>query len=116
MNDCIKQFEVFANELLEAAEDKSVFVFQQLHTLSTSITSHAMDANEQWPFVSLPHFDQRTQELGDLAGSDLMLFAPMVDLGSTANWTKWLKNNREIIFRDTVCVQSSICWSKDNQS
>ncbi|CAB9527019.1 Receptor-type guanylate cyclase gcy [Seminavis robusta] len=72
-------FESFARETADIAENNAENSLGHLRNLATAITSQVVD-NEQatFPFVTIPHFDLRTQEIADLTGIEMILFVPFV--------------------------------------
>ena len=74
-----------------------------MHTLSTAITSHALDdSDDEWPHVILPHFHQKTKEINDLLGSNLIMFAPLVQFEDQNEWLDWIRKEQANLFVHTV--------------
>ncbi|KAL7558291.1 hypothetical protein ACA910_020376 [Epithemia clementina (nom. ined.)] len=95
------QFAVYGDELLQSANEKATVLFQQLHTLSTGITSRVLDSKNEWPFFSMPHFYKKTDEFGKLLESNIILYAPIVHTSKRDAWLNWVNTSQEDIFFDT---------------
>ena len=99
-------FESYARETSEIAENNAANAFGQLRTLATVITSIAYDTNEDtgygFPNVTVPHFDLRAQEIASLTGAEMLLFAPFVEQTQKAGWEEYERANRWWIEQDYV--------------
>jgi len=67
--------------------------FGVVRSLSTSITSLASTSTStstsSWPFVTVPDFRQRANELMDLSGSDAVAFVPIVPRDVLGEWKEY---------------------------
>ena len=108
---------VFANDLVNGANERALTITRQLQTLSTSITSLSLKLNETWPCITLPHFLTRTQELATLSGAELIVFAPIVRIPSqVAEWNLKFNEGMSDILTDTVRSCKSAGWTKQSMS
>ena len=80
-------------------------IFSQIESLATSITSHALDANETFPRVTLPHFDLKTQQLSSVAGADLIFYAPILEEKDREDWEQYAFENQDWMVQDMVRMQ-----------
>ena len=92
---------MFAQELLDNADEKAKSIFRQLNTLAVALTSQG-ESNEQqeWPYVTLPHFYKRTEELGALSGAQAILFTPRIPKSNQAEWEDAFTLNQDAIIHD----------------
>ncbi|KAL7560320.1 hypothetical protein ACA910_020246 [Epithemia clementina (nom. ined.)] len=64
IDDNAFEFNVFANDIVQAEDERVLTLARQFQKLSTSITSLALNLNSKWPpGVTLPNFNTRTHEL-----------------------------------------------------
>jgi hypothetical protein len=57
-----------------------------LRSLSRTITNHAIETNTQFPFVTLPNFEVYGGEARELAGAEVVIYAPLVNTSELPNW------------------------------
>lgn len=74
-----QKFHDFAIEIEDLVHHEARNVFLTVQSFSTTITSYALASRAEWPFVSLPHFEQRGIEMNALSNSILLSFSPYVD-------------------------------------
>jgi hypothetical protein len=102
----LHQYNDFAEEIVENAENNAELIFGQIKGLATSITSHALALNQSWPFVTLPHFDIQTSQAGILAGSELIIFAPIVNEEDVHQWEQYAVGHQDWMVEDMVRAKS----------
>ena len=71
----------------------------QVQTLSTAITAWALQykklsTNDTFPNVTLPLFDRRVQEIVELTGIEMVLFAPFVDASDQEGWIEYMAGDK----------------------
>ena len=88
--------------MVEGADRNAELIFGQLRSLATAITGHAIDHNQTWPYVTVSHFDIRAQEAGAVAGSELILFAPIIDGPDAEKWAEYAVEKQDWIYEDLV--------------
>jgi len=96
----VAQFFAFSNEIVVTTEGNSENIFGQLRNLATAVTSHAIEANETWPNVTLPHFDLRAREAEELSGLELIVFSPLVTEANRAGWEEYAWQHQDWIAED----------------
>jgi len=96
------QFYTQADEILDNAEKLVSSKFNELMTLSTTITSYALDTGSTWPNVTLPHFTQRSQSIIQLAGMEMVIFTPIVSLENKAGFEAYAREHQDWIAKDLV--------------
>jgi hypothetical protein len=73
-----QQFYGFAHELVLATEASATSKFSVVKSLGIAITSHALEQNLTFPFVTLPHYELLTRESRLLSGAKIIAYAPLV--------------------------------------
>lgn len=77
------------------AENNAENTFGQLRTLATAITSIAASTGKSFPNVTIPHFDMRAQEITDLTGAEMILFAPFVERHQRNGYEAFVQENHQ---------------------
>ena len=77
-------------------------VFATIQSMSTTVTSHTLAVNATWPFVTVPHYVARGQNLLDLSGSFWISLCPLVKEQERFEWEQysvehqgWLQENMD---------------------
>ena len=95
------QFESYARETAEIAENNAGAIFGQLRSLATAITSVAIDSNmDSFPNVTIPHFDLRAQEIQDLTGIEMIAFVPFVEAEKKDGFVSYTQAHQSWIQQD----------------
>jgi len=97
-------FKSIARETAELAEANAEGVFGQLKSLATAITSVAQSSETRFPFVTVPHFDLRTQEIASLTGVEMILFVPFVSGDDRDAFEHYQVANQQWILEDYVSI------------
>jgi hypothetical protein len=58
--------------------------------------------NQSLPFVTLPHFDVRARDAGVAAGSELIMFAPIVNEDDAQQWETYAVDHQGWMAQDLV--------------
>ena len=95
-------FQSFARETADIAENNAENTFGQLKSLATAMTSVALDNHQKFPFVTIPHFDLRTQEIASLTGIEMILFVPFVTQDNKTEWELHQREHQDWILQDYV--------------
>ena len=76
-------------ETANAAEASAHNTFGQFEALATTITSEAQinnhkngDEEYSFPYMNVPHFDRRSQEISDRTGAEMIMFVPFASMNS----------------------------------
>lgn len=93
---------------MENADKNAELIFGQIRGLASSITSHSLDLNQSLPFVTLPHFDLRAQQAGVAAGSELIMFAPIVSQEDVQYWEEYGIEHQEWMAQDLVSTPKNL--------
>lgn len=99
------EFKSFARETADLAETVADQLFSQLETMSTTVTSEGMLEREwihnhdhfhdhfeefaAWPNVTIPHFDERIEDLSTSFGSIMLLYVPLVQSKDRDSWEQY---------------------------
>ena len=99
-----KQFNSFARETADIAQNNADKIFGQLRSLATAITSIAVNEDDGnfFPNVTVPHFDLRTQEIAELTGLEMITFIPFVEQANRTGWESYATTNKDWIVEDYV--------------
>jgi hypothetical protein len=106
-----QQYLSFAQEIADNANENAELIFGQIRGMASSITSHALDLNQSWPFVTLPHFDLRAQPASVAAGSELIMFAPIVNEEDVQLWEQYAIEHQTWMEQDLVSCKLSPSYS-----
>jgi hypothetical protein len=104
---CIQQYYSFAQEITENADKKAELIFGQIRGLALSTTSHSLESNQSLPFVTLPHFGVQAQQAGISTGSELIMFAPIVNEEDSQVWEQYAIDNQDWMAQDSVSISQS---------
>jgi hypothetical protein len=66
---------------------------EALDTLSTSITSHALESNETFPFVTMPDFEYKGSNARISGDSILTLYLPYISADQRGAWEDYAQQN-----------------------
>ncbi|CAB9528667.1 respiration control sensor protein ArcB [Seminavis robusta] len=92
-------------EFQERFEDAANLVIDSFHTLvehnlaavaamSTSITSYAIQTNQEFPFVTVPDFELQGSDLRAQSGSHLLHWSPLVTEEKREDWEEYASYTR----------------------
>ena len=70
----------------ELIHDEARDVFLTIGHFATDITSEALARKATWPFVSVPHFEVKGQEMNVLTNSIMVAFSPLVKEEDRDRW------------------------------
>eukprot|EP00934_Nitzschia_sp_Nitz4_P003177 Nitzschia sp. Nitz4//scaffold52_size167869//51633//56242//NITZ4_002269-RA/size167869-snap-gene-0.210-mRNA-1//1//CDS//3329554014//3167//frame0 len=88
-------FETQADQLIEGVEFHLVQTLQAVDALRIAITSHASTNNASWPFVTIPDYDLRAQNIRDLANVISVNLHPIVSYEDRLPWEEYAVDNIE---------------------
>ena len=83
------QFHDFAIEMKELLHDEARNVFKTVENFGMTVTSFALASQLQWPFVTMPHFEVRGQNLAKLSNSLMIGFSPLVQEDKRDAWERY---------------------------
>jgi hypothetical protein len=67
---------------------------EAIHTLATTVTSYALDAEKTFPFVTVPHFAMRGSDLRVQADALIVHWMPLVTDETREEWEAYTFENR----------------------
>jgi Adenylate and Guanylate cyclase catalytic domain len=80
------QFHAYSKDIVTRSNSQVATIFGHVSTLSTAITSQALNYNMTFPNVTLPNFDARARDVGESSLLPLVLFVPIVRDSDRAGW------------------------------
>ena len=83
-----------ASTLSDASHYHAEALLDTLQTFSQTVTSYAIDTQVQWPFLTVPHFEQRASILREKSFLSLFAMAPFVTQNQTQNWELYSTHNQ----------------------
>ena len=88
----------YASEIVSASHLTTENVITVLNSMSIAITTHALDKNDEWPFVTMPFFDAQAQQVLEASEANFVSFCPLVTSDQRSGWEEWMvSNNRKDI-------------------
>jgi hypothetical protein len=89
-----------SQDLATNTESNVYSIFDEINTIATAATSHALAHNSSWPFVTLPNFGARASDAEKSKGIDLVIFSPIVNASRLADWEEYAVANQHWIADD----------------
>jgi hypothetical protein len=65
--------------------------------MGTTVTSHALDKNLTFPYVTIPHFEKRGEGFLKLAGAQYVGICQIIKEDSRSEWESWSVQNQQWI-------------------
>ena len=93
----VTQFSDLAKTFISDSLDRARNVQLQLHTQSVAISSLSRAKGEEWPFVTIPHFEQKGLDLIQQTGADAVLLSMVVPQTQRLEWEGYSANNQHWI-------------------
>lgn len=82
-----------STKLIDTVEGRLARKFESVESLRIAATSHVRTANATWPFVTLPDFDLRAGNVGDLGDIMSIGLHPYVTLENREEWENYSVEN-----------------------
>ena len=101
-------FNGYARETKNIAENNAVNTFGQLKSFATAITSIVQDSQRSFPNVTIPHFDRRAEDIARIAGAEMVLFIPFVEQENRKGFEKYSVEHQDWITQDYVSIHTII--------
>lgn len=92
-------------KVLEAFQEDSYRKMQALESLSSTITSYALDHNLTWPFVTVANSARVFGPYLSLADAAYLLMMPLVPTRQRADWEVYASNNLGWIDEDLAAAE-----------
>ena len=97
------KFDVFAMEIIDISQINAASFFTTIQTMTLGITSYVIDSNtngnvgDWWPFVTIPHYESKSQIIMDQTGATQLTFVPLVDHEIVTLWEEYSLNHQDWI-------------------
>lgn len=96
------KFHNSASEIITVARESANTKVNSFESFSISMTSHAKEAGEVWPFVDLPDWSVRAQNLAELTKSYAILYTPIVETDQRQDWESYVQNNVQSWYQESI--------------
>jgi hypothetical protein len=83
-----------AERIIESFHYAVVRRLGAINSMATAITSYAIDANQTFPFVTIPHFEIRGSDLRVQADAAIIRWMPLVTDETRVDWEDYALANR----------------------
>jgi hypothetical protein len=93
------EYQANAERIIEAFHYAVVRRLGAINSMATAITSYALDTNQTFPFVTIPHFEIRGSDLRVQAGGAIIHWMPLVTDETRVAWEEYALANRYQIDR-----------------
>lgn len=105
-------FESLARETAAIADSRANTLFGQMDSLAIAIASANLandNSNGDFPNVTIPHLDLRTDGITELTGADMIMFVPFVKAEDKAGFEQYATENQEWLVQDYVSLYKRPC-------
>jgi hypothetical protein len=92
-------YQANAERIIESFHDAVVRRLGAINSMATAITSHALDAKQTFPFVTIPNFEIKGSDLRVQADAPTIHWMPLVTDESRVAWEDYALANRYQISR-----------------
>jgi hypothetical protein len=103
------QFNIAAMTVADVSHYHLESINDSMETLGETLTSYCVDTGAEWPFVTLPRFEQRVGTIRRSSLLNLMGFLPFVETAEREVWEAyaereqgWIQESYEAEFRHTM--------------
>ena len=83
-----------AHAIAQTSQTSASHISSTFQSLSTTMTSFARFAHENWPFVTVPDFDARVSQLLELSAADYISIVPLVPSNRRTQWESYAIQNQ----------------------
>ena len=99
--------------MTNAFQDNAQTLSHNIEILSEHIAAFTLDANVEWPYVTLPNFEQRVAPIRKDSMVDFFGFLPLVETMQRESWEDYVVNHQEWIQESYITLTHSIQHSKE---
>lgn len=85
---------VYSLRIIESFHNTISQRLNAIGSMATAITSHAISTNQQFPMVTLPHFELRGSDLRVQSESYILHYMPVVNESMRSSWEDYALENR----------------------
>jgi hypothetical protein len=86
-------FLALAVKVIDAVDSQLARKISAVDSLRIAVTSHALNTNASWPFVTIPDFDLRAESARDLGDILSLSLHPLVSLDDREEWEQYSVDN-----------------------
>lgn len=91
--DFESEFRALSGQVIDELENRFGVKVCGIDGMSITSTSHALDSNSTWPFVTLDDFDLMAKKELALTGTPVLKFQPIVQSMDRGEWEEYADNN-----------------------
>jgi hypothetical protein len=88
------QFESFASEIVGVSSINMINIYASIASMALTVTSYAEDTEIEWPFVTIPHFELRGEQLLQLSGAKYVSMGVLVNETDKEEWHNYSVANQ----------------------
>jgi hypothetical protein len=88
------EYQANAERIIESFQGAVASRLGAINSMSTAITSYALDAKQTFPFVTIPHFEIRGSDLRVQADTAVIRWMPLVTDETRVAWEDYALTNR----------------------
>jgi hypothetical protein len=88
------EYQANAERIIESFHDAVARRLGAINSMATAITSYALDTNQTFPFVTIPHFEIRGSDLRVQADVSSLQWTPLVTDETRVAWEDYALENR----------------------
>eukprot|EP00522_Entomoneis_paludosa_P013724 CAMPEP_0172441438 /NCGR_PEP_ID=MMETSP1065-20121228/1982_1 /TAXON_ID=265537 /ORGANISM="Amphiprora paludosa, Strain CCMP125" /LENGTH=1154 /DNA_ID=CAMNT_0013190803 /DNA_START=176 /DNA_END=3640 /DNA_ORIENTATION=+ len=88
-DDFENDFKTFAEEISRVAKADLSAKFDVAESMSISTTSYAIERGDQFPYVTMPDFERRTQKAREMSGAEFITVTPLCDTDIITQWESY---------------------------
>ncbi|CAJ1937526.1 unnamed protein product [Cylindrotheca closterium] len=86
-----EEVEDHANELVAISHQEATNIFEAISNFAVMITSYAIDTQTEFPFVTIPHFEHRGNNLRSITGAGSLTWNAFVELQDVDAWVNYTR-------------------------
>ena len=90
----LSKLEDYASEIIEVSQITAKQIFATTNAMSITTTSYALDQKLTWPYVTIPHFGQRGDQILELSGALFLALSPLVPKNQLIDWESYSIKNQ----------------------
>ena len=94
-DDVVHRFEDFGYQVSAVARQEAVAVFGLLAYKAINVASYSLDRNVEWPFLTMPHFEERGNTNNRFSRALQMSLVALVSKEKKAMWEDYAWTNQQ---------------------
>jgi class 3 adenylate cyclase len=92
-------FLLLAAKVVDSFELRLERKLSAVDSLQIAVTSHVMNTNASWPFITIPDFDLRGSNANDLGDTLMVALHPLVTSGDRVAWENYTVNSIDWLYQ-----------------